>query len=243
MIAKEVEIPVIIVPRESSVFCAAGMLFSDLKHDFVRTYTMSLDRLDLKEISRRYEEMKSAAHETLKSENIPADRIRIEYSADIRYVGQFNEVEVPVSFESNLEEAHVREMAEEFHKKHDQLYGYSLPGADLEFINIRIAAHGITEKPVFKRAVRMDSSIDVALKGNRDAFFEGKFMNVPVYDGLKMGYGHTVGGPCIVEQPTTTIIVPNEYALGCDEYNNYVMFHLELASQEIKSSFGGYDHG
>ena len=83
----------------------------------------------------------------------------------------------------------------------------------------------------------MDSSVDVALKGHRNAFFEGKFMSVSVYDGLRMGHGHSVSGPCIIEQPTTTIIVPNEYALSCDEYNNYLMFHLELAPDDIKRKF------
>jgi N-methylhydantoinase A len=38
MIALEMEIPVVLVPRESSIFCASGMLRSDLKHSYVRTY-------------------------------------------------------------------------------------------------------------------------------------------------------------------------------------------------------------
>ena len=38
MIAEELEISRILVPRESSIFCAAGMLRSDLKHDYVRSY-------------------------------------------------------------------------------------------------------------------------------------------------------------------------------------------------------------
>jgi N-methylhydantoinase A len=33
MIALELEIPVMIVPKESSIFCAAGMLMSDLQHN------------------------------------------------------------------------------------------------------------------------------------------------------------------------------------------------------------------
>ena len=38
-IAHELEIPMLLVPRESSIFCAAGMLMSDFKHDYVRAYT------------------------------------------------------------------------------------------------------------------------------------------------------------------------------------------------------------
>jgi len=239
MIAKEIEIPTIIVPRESSVFCAAGMLFSNLKHDFVRTYTISFDKLDTEEVTRRYKDMAATAQQTLRAEAIPENRMKIEYSADIRYVGQFNEVEVPVAFDSHLKDAHIHEMAEEFHRTHDRLYGYALPGADLELINLRLAAYGITEKPAFTKVQRMEFSAADALKGYREAFFGGNFIKAPVYDGLKMGYGHSVEGPCIVEQPTTTIIVPGEYALGCDEYNNYVIFHLELSSNEMRNRLGG----
>jgi N-methylhydantoinase A len=32
-----------IIPKESSIFCAAGMLRSDLKHDFVSTYVALLE--------------------------------------------------------------------------------------------------------------------------------------------------------------------------------------------------------
>ena len=238
MIAKEMEIPVIIVPRESSVFCAAGMLFSNLKHDFVRTYTKGFDDLNIAEVGLRYEEMKSAARSTLKDEGISEERVHLTCSADIHYVGQFNEVAVPVSHEGNLEEAHLQEIAEDFHKKHDQLYGYALPGAPLELINLRLTAQGITDKPSFAEAPRLSSSVGAALKGYREAFFEDRFEKVPVYDGLKRGFGHSVGGPCIIEQPTTTIIVPKEYTVGCDRYNSYVMFHGALAPDEIKETFG-----
>ena len=50
-IARELEIPLILIPRESSVFCAAGMLISDLKHDYVRTYATDIDRVDTGEVN------------------------------------------------------------------------------------------------------------------------------------------------------------------------------------------------
>jgi N-methylhydantoinase A len=237
MIAKEVDIPLIIVPRESSVFCAAGMLYADLKHDYVRTCTKPLDQINPLDIGHQYEEMGAAAVETLKEEGIPDARIQIEYAADIRYVGQFNEVEVPVSFEGQLETEDIQRMVDEFHRKHDQLYGYALPGADLELINLRLSAYGITEKPVFEKAARVKEKVDTALKGFRDIYLEKHFIRVPVLDGLELAHGHCVGGPCIIEQPTTTILVPNEYALGCDEFNNYVMFNPASTLDEIKEKF------
>jgi N-methylhydantoinase A len=176
---------------------------------------------------------------TLNSEGIPQERIRIEYAADIRYVGQFNEVEVSVDFEDKLEGKHLNDMAQEFHRQHDRLYGYALPSADLELINVRTVAYGVTKKPAFAKASRADSMAEAALRGHRDAFFGETFITVPVYDGLQMKYGHRVEGPCIVEQPTTTIVVPERYDLGCDEYENYVMYRRDLLSEEHAKRFVG----
>jgi len=237
MIAKEVEIPMVIVPRESSVFCAAGMLYADLKHDYVRSCTLPFDQLTPADISRRFEEMAAVAADTLHREGIGDSQIRIEYSADIRYVGQFNEVEVPVSFGTHPAETDLHQLAGKFHETHDQRYGYSLPDADLELINLRISAYGITEKPRFEKAPEMTSKVQAALKGYREIYLEKQFVRAPVFDGLKMGHGHCVAGPCVIEQPTTTILVPDGYALGCDAYNNYVMFHTTYAADDIRGRF------
>jgi N-methylhydantoinase A len=45
-----------------------------------------------------------------------------------------------------------------------------------------------------------------------------------VYDGLRLQNGHMVKGPAIVQQPTTTIIVPTDFDLKVDEFNNYLMY-------------------
>ena len=46
LICNELEIPLQIVPRESSVLCAFGMLMCDLRHDYVRTFVARLEALD-----------------------------------------------------------------------------------------------------------------------------------------------------------------------------------------------------
>ena len=55
MIAHELEIPIMIVPKESSIFCAAGMLMSDLKHDFVRTLSSRLNEIDTEKFMKLFE--------------------------------------------------------------------------------------------------------------------------------------------------------------------------------------------
>ena len=101
-IARELEIPLVLIPRESSVFCAAGMLISDLQHDYVRTYARDLDKVDAAEMTGLFGEMTAAARQTLAQEGVESRRVRIHYAVDLRYVGQFNEVEVPLELRGRL---------------------------------------------------------------------------------------------------------------------------------------------
>jgi N-methylhydantoinase A len=220
-IARELEIPLIQIPRQSSVFCAAGMLISDLKHDYVRTFARELSDVDISELQPPYGEMADNARATLATERMSEDRIELEYSADLHYVGQFNEVEVPAG--DDLTAASLDKMVDAFHARHDTLYGYSMPGAPVELINLRVSARGITEKPRFERSEPGGEDPSDAQRATRRAYFDGGFKEVPVYDGLKLVNGNIVRGPAIVDQPTTTIVVPADFDLRCDEFNNYLM--------------------
>jgi N-methylhydantoinase A len=223
-IARELEIPLILIPRESSVFCAAGMLISDLKHDYVRTYACDIDQINLKEVNQFFQEMAQTAIETLKSESVTDEEMEISYSADLRYVGQFNEVEVVVPGTGEITDSIMELMCQAFHNRHDGLYGYAMEGATLELINLRVTGKGKTEKPNQETHALNKNDASAALVGDREAFFDDRFQKTPVYDGLKLHNSNQLDGPAIVVQPTTTIVVPPDFALLCDEYNNYLMY-------------------
>jgi N-methylhydantoinase A len=223
-IARDLEIPLVLIPRESSVFCAAGMLISDLKHDYVRTYARDLDKVDLREASSLYKEMTETALRTLKTEGVAKSNAVLSYSADLRYVGQFNEVEVPLSGNGTLRKADLERLVGQFHARHDTLYGYSMVGTPVELINLRVTGRGVTPKPKFPRSRPARFKVDKTRTATRKAYFDGAFREVPVYDGLVLQNGHLVRGPAIVSQPTTTIVVPPDFDLKCDEFNNFLMY-------------------
>jgi N-methylhydantoinase A len=228
MIARELEIPLILVPRESSVFCAAGMLISDLQHDYVRTFTRDWGQISVDEINSTLATLEQEGRNNLAQEGIAAERMRIAASLDIRYVGQFHEVEV--SAPARLTVEILREVEQQFHRSHDALYGYAMPGTPLEIINLRLQASGVTDKPSFEPVPFVGTDPSPARKGQRRAYFAGEWQETPVYDGLKCEHGFTMEGPALVEQPNTTILVPPSYRLVCDAYRNYV---LHLAERKL----------
>jgi len=223
-IARELEIPLILIPRESSVFCAAGMLISDLKHDYARTYAKDTDQIDFAEANKLFEQMSESAVSTLKSESVKDVDLKVSYSADLRYVGQFNEVEVNAPDSGILDQSALELMCQAFHDRHDALYGYSMQGAVMELINLRVSGTGRTERPNVETYPRTDKDLETAIIGERQAYFDGDFLDSPVYDGLKLENGMQLSGPAIVVQPTTTIVIPPDFALLCDDFNNYLMF-------------------
>ena len=223
-IARDLEIPLVLIPRESSVFCAAGMLISDLKHDYVRTYARDLDKVVVQEVTRLYKEMTDTALKTLQAEGVAKSKAVVGYSADLRYVGQFNEVEVPVAGKGTIRKADLAQLVDQFHARHDALYGYSMKGTPVELINLRVTGRGLTPKPKFERSSPARFKVEKARIGRRKAWFDGAFREVPVYDGLVLQNGHTIRGPAIISQPTTTIVVPPDFDLKCDEYSNFLMY-------------------
>ena len=234
MIALELEIPVMIIPRESSIFCAAGMLMSDLRHNFVRTYPTLLKDADARRFKSLFDEMKAEGLSLLELENIPEDRVDYVYSLDMRYVKQYHEVNVEVTREE-VERGDFESMAGKFHPQHNQLYGYSLEeqGTPIELINMRLVCIGKTEKPEFMVDDYAGEDPSPAFKKKRRVFLprQGKFTNVDVFDGFKLHYGNRIEGPAVIEQVNTTTFVTPEYSILVDKYGSYTMYLKEREDQ------------
>jgi N-methylhydantoinase A len=232
VIAAELEIPLLIIPRASSIFCAAGMLLSDLKHDYVRTYPTALAALDKAHFRALCAAMTAEAGETLAAEQIPEARQKLLFSLDLRTVGQFHEVNIPLR-PQEIEAFDRPAIMARFHARHDQLYGYSVPETALELVSIRLTAIGETDKPRVRRQERRPPASDHALRGQRRVYLPDRqdFDSVPVYDGNELYHGHQVTGPAIIEQVTTTIFVPSAYSVVCDPLGSFAVYLTDHADE------------
>jgi N-methylhydantoinase A len=240
LIAQELEIPVMIIPKESSIFCAAGMLMSDLKHDYVRTYSTLLHEMDVKKFKAKFHEMEKEATALLKSEHIPESAIQYIYSLDMRYVKQYHEVNVEITRET-LEKGDVESIARSFHPEHNRLFGYSLEEekTPIELINLRLLSIGKTIKPRFKQEEYDKEDPEKALKKRREVYLprEAQYRDTPIYDGHKLRYGNKVVGPALIEQVNKTTFVTPEYNVLCDKYGSYTMY-LKSKEKEITNKLG-----
>jgi N-methylhydantoinase A len=227
LICQELEIPLQIVPREASVLCAFGMLMSELKHDFVRTFVARLDALDWPRLATLVDDMRREGERQLAEERIPPARRDYEIRLDCRYLKQYHEVSVAVPRES-LDRRDAAGIAELFHAEHNRLYGYSLAAeaTPMEIINVRVQAVGATDKPAYRDEAWAGPDASGALKGKRSVYVPEtrKFAEVPVYDGHRMRFGNRIDGPALVEQETTAIFVSSAYDCVVDALGSFALF-------------------
>ena len=238
MIASELEIPLLLIPRESSIFCAAGMLISDLEHDYVQSYISTFENIDDKLFKKHFDNMKNNGVRLLQKEGINNDdKIKFIYSLDLRYTGQYHEVNVEIT-EDNISQSNWDAIAEKFHIAHNNLYGYSLEDekTSVEIINLRTKVIGITEKPKFKMMEYSGESPDKAFKNYRKAYIPNKksFEEIPVFNALKLLYGNKVEGPAILEQINTTAFISPEYSVIVDKMGSYTVYLKEKEKNIIK---------
>ena len=227
MICEELQIPFQIVPKESSILCAVGMLMGDLKHDYVKTFVARLDSLDWSDLHNLVSSMVAEGAAMLKEEYIPEASQQFQVKLDCRYQKQYHEVSVVVDREW-INAGDTEAVTSAFHAEHNRLYGYSLEDHDvsIELINVRLQAIGLTDKPKFQVQDFAGEDASGALKGERDMyiFSQKAFQPVAVYDGHKMRFGNRVSGPAMIEQVTTAIMVSDAYDCVVDKYGSFALY-------------------
>ena len=114
---------------------------------------------------------------------------------------------------------------EGFHERHEKLYSHRVMENPTEIVDLRVIAGGRTPKLQFpkQRVGSKDSSR--ALKIERSVFWEehNQFVKTPIYDGDKLRYGDIIQGPGIIEERTTTVVIPPKYEIKVDRHGNYIM--------------------
>lgn len=229
MIARELGIRTVLVPREASILCAAGMLRTDLRHDFVRSYAtpFTKDGIDAARLQSLMQEMETEAAALLSAEDVPeADQV-FSYALDLRYLGQYHEVRVDEIPEAALRRPDLGTVAALFHDSHDRMFGYHLAdeGTIVELVNVRMTAIGQTPKPDLAVPAGDGSDVASALKGERPVYdLEAQdFAAAPVYDGDRLQPGHRLAGAAVVETAVTTVIVPGGFSATVDAVGSLLL--------------------
>mgnify|MGYP001608792857 FL=1 len=200
-VAAELDIPQVVVPPAPGNFSALGLIMSDVRHDLVQSRFVRLSALDVPGYEETFASLEREARQRLHEEGFHDERILITRSADMRYVGQWFELNVAMPEKPGSME----EIDRIFRRAHLERFGVDME-RPTEFIHFRLAAHGLVSKPRLPEARAGGRLTELT---RRLARFEGKRLEVPVYERSAIPVGVEFSGPAIiVEFGATTILSP-----------------------------------
>lgn len=211
-LARALGMPRVLVPRHAATLSALGMLLADVVKDHSRTVMLPGDTPDL-QIEAHLAPLLEAGRADLAAEGVTATDMHLLASADLRYVGQSFELNVPLS-------PHV---LADFHRAHEEAYGYQDAHARVEIVNLRVRAIGQTQRPPLPIFEPDRSPLEASLLGRYPVHFSNGLRETPFYDGARLGAGQRFGGPAIVVRSDTTILVGEGDEVEVDPFLNLVI--------------------
>jgi N-methylhydantoinase A len=224
-IAREIGQQTLIVPRAPGHFCAFGMLHSDLRYDYVKTWFTRLDDAPFAEIEKIYEGMIAEGKAALASSGIKPTKVTIGYAVDMRYVGQEHPVTVdlsPTVFKKRDRES----IKHHFDEVHQQRYGTCAPEERAEIVSLRATVTGVMKKPPLEKIAKGGKApLAGAHRGKRSVYFAelGRAVATPTYARDELRAGNRIEGPALIEEyASTTVVLPGD-KLRVDEFGNLVI--------------------
>ncbi|MFI7025433.1 hydantoinase/oxoprolinase family protein [Micromonospora sp. NPDC049900] len=222
LLAREMGIGEVVVPFAPSGFSAWGMLSADIVNDFSRTVMAGLDEVGLDELEELFKAVGAEAVASLVDQGVPADQAVLERQFEVRYLGQEHSLMVTVG--STLDRDAVRGAFDEVHRAR---YGHTMDNP-LQLLNLRVRGIGRTTRPELGTHPRGNGDPSRALLTHRDAYDFGSRAVVPfaVYDRAVLEPGDTFSGPALVDEGTSTTVVPSGQRVTVDEHR-YLLVTLE----------------
>lgn len=208
-IARDLSIPVVIVPNLPAHFSALGMLMTDVRHDYVRTVYKPLADADFDALVDIYAELGTLGKAALIEAAVDPSASGETWWMDLRYMGQEFWLQVPVSRDEVVRGDHDAIRAR-FNEIHDRRFGHAVLDEPLELVNVRLAATGMRPKIEFPPA---ESDAQAAQIGTRSIYLDDPRSPVEcaVYQRERLAPGVTVHGPCVIEEyASTTVLFKND---------------------------------
>ncbi len=203
LLAAEIGLKRIFVPRLPSVFCAFGCLVADLVHDAVSSVRGR--PLDDRSVAAEYDRLAGEGAAWVEAQG--SALTRAEHHAEMRYGAQAFTIPVDVTA-CIAEGTGIAGMHAAFHKEHQRLFAHSDTSAGVAIDELRTRSIGGQEKP-HTRPETTTAANDVRPRAARDLRISGKLLaGCPIYDRGDLPDGWSTRGPAIIEQDVATILVP-----------------------------------
>lgn len=225
-IAESLGVNRIIVPRVASLLCSFGAVIADVRHDYSRNYAGRFSRCDTAVIKRHFDEMAALARAELAEEGFAQEQMRLSRTMDVRYLGELGALTLTLPEDAIIGDG-MGAVESLFDQEHERAFTFDDPECERELMGLGVIAYGQRGEALSSITMPMagDGPVEEAVSHHRQvSFTPGQMVTVSVYDGAKIAFGGEISGPAVVEEDTTTILVPPDWRMRLDHGHAWFMW-------------------
>jgi N-methylhydantoinase A len=221
-IARDLGMAGLIVPLYPGVYSAIGLIMSDVKHDYVQSKLQPMSALSAEEVNRMFARLEALAAADLRDDGFAPEHIKIQRALDMRYAGQGYEITMPCDAPA-LADGGLDGLRRQFDQQHQSMFGHMAPEQAVEVVSYRVRGLGLVPPVELPRFKPTGATLADAKRTTRQARFDGRDLECPVYQRERLDVGLILRGPAILDQfDCTTVIHPGQ-AARVDEWKNLIV--------------------
>jgi N-methylhydantoinase A len=208
-VARELGVTQVIVPTVAAGLSAVGGHYAEIVATSSRAWRTTTRQFDVDGVNRTLAEITADLDEFLGRVGVtPDDRaVRHEFFAEARYVNQLWELDVSLGDRRAFGGGDdVDVLCDAFDALHQAVFAVNQPGEPLETVSWRGDVRVSRPRPALP--VRAATGETTRRPSTRPVWRDGAWAATPVHQGAALVSGDRIIGPAIVEEPTTTVVVP-----------------------------------
>jgi len=198
----------VLVPRHPGVFCAEGLLMTDIRHTAQSVHRGGLGEVSLEAIAAKAERLRTQLEDELAADGIEKTARSFRLAGDLRYLGQFHELELALPMPAEAEWWDAGSIAARFHAAHRAAYGHADEANPIELVNLRLTGLGRLDRPPAPDEASGDSHEPEPVD-ERPACLDRSEGFVPCrhFERASFRPGAAIRGPALIHQLDSTVLV------------------------------------
>ena len=213
-LARELGIPRVLVPARPGITNAIGCVVADLRHDFVNTLNTPLAALEPGRLATVFAEQETEGKALIEKEKVRTTKVEVQYSVDMRFIGQTHLLRVPLERPDIGAEA----LQAAFEAAYFDRFHVDLPEIRANLVNANCSVIGTRATLDLSALIDPEGrcgTLAEAEVGRRPVHFGEDWVDTPVYQRERMPLDFTLAGPAVVQQMDTTLLIePGDVATG-----------------------------
>jgi N-methylhydantoinase A len=220
-LARELGIKKVVIPKQSSVFSAWGMLLSDLRRDYLQTQIVDLSEEGAaSQLDEGLQELEGKALRAYAAEDIDPARVHFLRYGRCRYQNQEHSVEIVLP-DGEITAGQIEAIRQRFDTDYEREYTYTLD-TPVELVAFHLVAFAEVDKLEPQKLPATGAQLRDAVKAQREVdFADGGVHSATIYDGDSLEPGMEFTGPAIIEESGATTVIPPGLPCLVDDYGDY----------------------